>query len=278
MYEFLAKNVGIRRASGRFIVGHALDTIITERWWEDVARHGLLDKAEQASGGGGTQHVLHRMSRADSVVRLDGSEHVEKIEEKLAEKVQVVWSCPDGVFFQQQPLRHGNSMKLAQAMSFGQHCVNDKKQMFAQASGDFALMTREAWSVVRGFVERNTYAHFDSVLMYACRHLNFNMHGYFRSISDPHNFYVIWHQGHSEGGLTARSKQYDPIVTPFWKYYTQPMWGRNEEDGWGMPRHRFEEVVWLHGKLADGKKNTAARDSAEGDSSASGNKANRFKS
>jgi hypothetical protein len=45
MMEHLAKNIGIRRANGQFIMGHALDTIICEAWWEDVGRHDLLGRS-----------------------------------------------------------------------------------------------------------------------------------------------------------------------------------------------------------------------------------------
>lgn len=110
-------------------------------------------------------------------------------------------------------------------------------------------MDRSAWQTIRGYGERNTYAHFDSVLIYKARKLGFNMHGFFHRPQDPTVPYLIWHQGHEEGGLSKRAKAYHDIVTPFWKYHQDPLWGENEADEWGMPDHSFEEVTWQYGEL-----------------------------
>lgn len=121
--------------------------------------------------------------------------------------------------------------------------------MFSEGSGDFELMDRSSWAAIRGYVERNTYAHFDSVLIFYARRLGFKLHGFFHRESDPTCPYFIWHQGHEEGGLGKRAKTYNDIVTPFWKYMTDPLWSENNVDEWGMPYHEFEEVVWKYGVL-----------------------------
>jgi hypothetical protein len=244
LYEFLAKNVGIRRASGRYIMGHALDTVITEKWWEDVALNGLLDRVEREASAKAPTFVFHRMIRADSVVRLAGGEACELVESALAKRLRQLLTCRGAMQLDEQPL---NSASLAQVMREAEDCVREGTGQFTEASGDFELMTREAWSRVRGYAERNTYAHFDSVLTYTVKKLGFRMHGHFRSISDASHFYLVWHQGHSEGGFVARVNAYEAIETPFWKYYQEPLWGFDDRRDWGMPRHRFEEVVWLRG-------------------------------
>ena len=246
MYEFLAKNVGIRRASGRFIMGHALDTIITEKWWEDVGVNDLLDRVEREASARQATFVIHRMIRADSVVRLTGSEPIDQVEQTLTGRVDQLMSCQGRVHLEMRPL---TSEVLDKAMREAEVCVRTRSGLFVEASGDFELMTREAWKRVRGFAERNSYAHFDSVLMYMARKLDFEVHGHFRSVSDPSRYYLIWHQGHAEGGYIARLNSYETIETPFWKYFNEPMWGYEERAEWGMPRHHFEEVVWLNGKL-----------------------------
>ena len=245
MYEFLAKNVGIRRASGRFVMGHALDTIITEKWWEDVGAHKLLDRVERLAKAKGAEYLMHRMVRADSVVRLKGSEPCERVEAALAARVSELQTCNGRTDFEMKPLAW---QELAQVMDRTDACIRSGKKHFTEASGDFQLMTREAWERVRGYAERNTYAHFDSVLMYTANQLGVRVHGHLKSVSDPNSYYVIWHQGHTEGGYIARMNMYDRIETPFWKYRDHPLWGYAERSEWGMPRHHFEEVVWLHGK------------------------------
>jgi hypothetical protein len=245
MYEFLAKNVGIRRASGRYIMGHALDTIITEKWWEDVALNGLLEIAEKGLNvSKPAPFVLHRMIRADSLVRLNGTEECAQVESALAMRVGELMSCGGRNVMKKEPL---SASRLASVVTAAEECVRTGSGLFTEASGDFELMTREAWWHLRAFPERNTYAHFDSVLLYAARAMGFRVHGHFRSISDPSRFFLIWHQGHSEGGFLARTNAYDAIVTPFWKYHLDPLWGFDDRKEWGMPRHRFDEVVWLRG-------------------------------
>lgn len=135
------------------------------------------------------------------------------------------------------------------------NCLKDTNQVFSEASGDFELMDRSSWGAIRGYTERNTYAHFDSVLIYVARKLGFKIHGFFYRESDPTVPYMIWHQGHEEGGLGKRAKAYNDIVTPFWKYFNEPLWSENKEDEWGMPYHNFDEVVWKYGVLQVGKMN-----------------------
>lgn len=54
--EFVAKNIGIRRARGRFVLPMAMDTILSKEWWALVGSGGLhaLDETK-----------LYRMFRAD---------------------------------------------------------------------------------------------------------------------------------------------------------------------------------------------------------------------
>lgn len=47
VHEFLAKNIGIRRARGKWLMPQALDTLMSEMWWKDVA-DGLLERSERA--------------------------------------------------------------------------------------------------------------------------------------------------------------------------------------------------------------------------------------
>jgi hypothetical protein len=240
-------------------MGHALDTIITERWWEDVGLNGLLDKAENEAMTKKPQRqslarkarpksepfVMHRMIRADSVVRLTGAEPFELVERALAARVDNLLSCEGRISLSTKLL---NSSIFAEVTKKAEECVQTGSGHFTEASGDFQLMTREAWWRVRGYAERNTYAHFDSALMYTVKALGFKLHGHFRSTSDPSRFYFIWHQGHAEGGYLARVSAYGAIETPFWKYMQIPLWGYEDRKEWGMPRHHFKEVVWLKGK------------------------------
>jgi hypothetical protein len=45
------------------------------------------------------------MTRADSEVRLDGSEPPDQWENLLARKTKILWACPDNVWFKGAPLK-----------------------------------------------------------------------------------------------------------------------------------------------------------------------------
>jgi hypothetical protein len=40
-HEFIAKNIGIRRARGRYVMGHAMDTILADGFWKMMANREL---------------------------------------------------------------------------------------------------------------------------------------------------------------------------------------------------------------------------------------------
>jgi hypothetical protein len=128
----------------------------------------------------------------------------------------------------------GLGTKLFDVMSKARSCSDDDNQLFSEASGDFQLLDRSSWHHIRGYMERNTYAHFDSVLIYQARKLGFKRQGFFTRESgmisvfvvvclknknhmflDPTTPYLIWHQGHEEGaGKSCKSVRlnYDAIL------------------------------------------------------------------
>lgn len=60
-HEFIAKNIGIRRARGRYVMGHAMDTILSDGFWKMMANHELEAIEKQYD-----KPVLFRAVRVDT--------------------------------------------------------------------------------------------------------------------------------------------------------------------------------------------------------------------
>jgi hypothetical protein len=249
MMEFVAKNIGIRRANGQFIMGHALDTIICEAWWEDVGRHDLLGRSLKENG---SKKVVFRMVRVDTNVVLDGSEPIEEWERLMGARVERVHTCPTTVLFNRSSLMgsDGKGTNLKKVLADADACSQNRNEVFDYASGDFQLVSKHDMYLLRGYVEGNTYAHFDSVFMYQARKLGFKIQGFFTRASDPDVIYNVWHQFHDAGGLEKRYSEFQKIITPLDNFRRNPFWVKNSDD-WGMRGEHFPEIVWMKGVLQE---------------------------
>ena len=287
LLEFIAKNIGIRRARGTYIMGHALDTILCDNFWRDLAA-GLLEKTEAAANGG--EPVLHRLTRVDSAVRLSGTEPLEEVERRLGESIKTVWFC-QGAFRLEKPAplmapmaTAEGTVRFVRELQSGPACVAESVRsardcststvrecglVFTEASGDFELMSMKGWLTVRGFLERATYGHFDSLLVIKALPRNIPIVGHFwssdASLPESERGYWIWHQGHDVGGMAQRVQEYGEIETYYQGFLKAPFWQENEEREWGMPEFAFSEVEWNRGVLVHGSLNMshAARDGPE---------------
>jgi hypothetical protein len=182
--EFIAKNVGVRRSHGRFVLTTNTDIYLGRRTMAFLARHDLRPQ------------TLYRTVRVDLKSHTDVS--------------HLTWDV------------------LEDARN--QEIVNEiKPPCYTNASGDFLLLDRAAWSELRGFNEiyRVAKIHLDGNFCFKCHASGFGI----VDIEAP-----VYHVG--AGTLRAMAPQYRdrPDLAPWgdirWKanvvYDNPPEWGLGE--------------------------------------------------
>ena len=147
MYEYLAKNVGVRRARGEFVLVTNPDIIFSR------------ELIEFAAAGKLRTGCFYRADRHD----------VDEIIPPLGDAARVLSFCarktarvqPLGCTLSRQAYgKKGQGQALDQAGTV----VDRLEEIHTNASGDFLLMAREHWFGLRAYPELKTHSHIDSYL------------------------------------------------------------------------------------------------------------------
>jgi predicted O-methyltransferase YrrM len=168
LYQMIAKNVGIRRAHGPFILATNIDILCSEELFAFLAT-GNLEKGK-----------IYRVNRYDvhQDVPLEAS-----IEEQLT-------------YCQQHLIRINEKYGTSNLLTGEFHrtgyypSVSLSDYLHTNACGDFQLMAREDWETVRGYAELDMYSFYlDSALAYLAYFLGITQ----VVLPDPMRTYHIEH-------------------------------------------------------------------------------------
>jgi len=175
LFQMIAKNVGIRRARGAFILCTNIDLLFS-----DALFRTLADKTFR-------EGTYYRAKRCDVPDGIDPHWNFSR---------QLAW-CESNVIrrlgrdlrykhfnLELLGLQHkGNVTKwFLDKMALGMGLYwSPQKRLFHQldlfACGDFTLMSREAWHAIRGYVELDLYSlHIDSLGLVAASALGYRQH------------------------------------------------------------------------------------------------------
>ena len=154
--EFLAKNTGVRRAQGKFILVTNPDIVFCDELIERLARCDL------------NQDTFYRVDRIEITGRppTDGDResvlaYCEQQAIRLAAPGYTVDMDPNLPF----PLRLSKARHTARRNREKNVPLRVEDRIHTNASGDFMLMHRDAWARLRGFPERADSGHVDSYLV-----------------------------------------------------------------------------------------------------------------
>lgn len=224
--EFLSKNIGIRRARGKYILPKAMDTIYSQSFWDFIARgdHIVL---EDLSG----DPLLFRMMRIDISITLLDLPVKDRLEEILEKSL-----------YHEQTVRYGASHQVIRNNQIEKYQAeieylksNDQNIPWTQGSGDFLLMSRENWWKIRGFVEVPTYMHWDTVILAHARATGLRYY----NLVPP---FILYHPSHSRAKSQSSWNQ-----TNWMWYFRHPSSLNPNDEYWGHPFHDFAEVEWKYG-------------------------------
>ena len=166
LYQMIAKNVGIRRARGEYVLATNVDILFSDELFAFFASREL------------EKQKIYRVDRCDVNTNVPLNVTVEEQLEYCKKNVIRV-NCKFGTFKNYAEIKK----------------VNDSKYipLHTNACGDFQLMHREHWLQLQGYPEFDTYSmHLDSFLEFTA---------FYSGIEEVEleNSYRIYHIEHSIG-------------------------------------------------------------------------------
>ena len=214
--QMIAKNVGIRRAKGKFILATNIDVIINQKLYEFISKKKLKEK------------TIYRCDR--HCIEYDYSGNIEDryldqftnfIDKKyysldIKTKMKYyVYSSPykqiksflESIFVKKKKsllkrIRIKNLINIIKKIRFYlDNYKIFKKKLFTNACGDFTLLDKHSWSALKGYCELPIYSwHLDSLLLWEARFKNYKFYDFDKN-------YYIYHMNHQKSGVISEKKK-----------------------------------------------------------------------
>ena len=211
-FQMIAKNVGIRRASGKFILATNIDVIINQKLYEFISQKKLKEKTIYRCD----RHCIeYNYSGIIEDGHLDQfTNFIDKKYYSLDTKTKVKYYVYSSVFrhcktflesiFRKKEKSLIERIKIKNFVSilkkiffyFKNYKVFQKK-LFTNACGDFTLLDKNSWNALKGYCELPIYSwHLDSLLLWEARFKNYNFY-------DFDEDYYIYHMNHLKSGVIS---------------------------------------------------------------------------
>ena len=157
MFEYIAKNVGIRRAEGEYVLATNPDLLYDEALIKFLSLEEL------------SRNSFYRVDRYDVAPSIPADLTVEEQLEFCAKHVSRVatvdGTVPIARFRQTRRHRFWPLMLVKKPSTHAENGYARRDRLHTNASGDFFLMGRQEWHEIRGYPELMTHSFIDG---YAC--------------------------------------------------------------------------------------------------------------
>lgn len=251
LFQMIAKNVGIRRCRGEFVLATNVDILFSDELMKMIAqralRHGRmyrLDRCDIEPAPPRELSVEQRLDWAPShMIRRNGK--YASVDLRTGQRFPVLWSPTWRVRLLER-LQDWNLVPIV-----------TRPVAHLNGCGDFTLMHRDHWFELRGYWERAMYSmHLDSVLCTAAV-----VHGLKEVVlTDPMRMYHIEH-GTGSGfkpeavdALNARLNAQSISQLSMAEFQQIAIHMRRgdrpttfNDDNWGLAHESFEEVAPRYG-------------------------------
>lgn len=227
--EFIAKNIGARRANGEYIIGTNPDVLFGS---------DLFDFLSQKKLQNGT---FYRINRSDlSTGYIKPSISVEQIISDAKNKITKIMFNNQTVYVSfttwLSTFIHGRNMKIffqCPLFNIWRKPKIDNSIIHENAAGDFLLMHKSLWEKVRGYDEMTVGSGvMDGYIMYSLYCL-----GVKQSILP----YSLFHINHHRGGVRYLASHTKFREDANKMLRTKELYKVNNPD-WGFPNMNFEEI------------------------------------
>lgn len=175
LFQMIAKNVGIRRAKGEFVLCTNVDLLFSDPLCRQLAAAPLT---------GETSYRANRCDVPDGIdPEWDISRQLQWCEQHVIRRLG--WDPRyRNISLELVGMHNNNDVKkwLLDKLALGMHFFwSAEKRRFYQldtfACGDFTLMSRSAWSAIQGYVELDMYSlHIDSLGIISAAALGYKQH------------------------------------------------------------------------------------------------------
>lgn len=190
LFQMIAKNVGIRRARGRFVLATNIDILFSDELMQFLASGQL---------------------NSDRMYRVDRYDVPATIPTNLTHREQLEW-CKQNVL---RVYRYLETVPVANGRAHPRHPLNSsplekisawllrrKMPLHTNACGDFTLLSAEYWMKLAGNPEFPLRAmKLDGLLCYAAHYAGAREH----VLGDPMRIYHLEHPPRADGALVALS-------------------------------------------------------------------------
>ncbi len=178
LFQMIAKNVGIRRARGKFVLATNIDLLFSDELMDFFARRKL------------ETGKYYRINRHDvrPGVPLDAP-----LDEQFAYcRQNIIRVCERDGCFDPRAQEYINVIYRQEFLDlYHSGDPRVREPLFTNACGDFTLMARKHWFDVRGYAERAVFSfHLDSLLLYSAFYSGLEE----VELRDPLRVYHIEHQ------------------------------------------------------------------------------------
>lgn len=239
LFQMIAKNVGIRRAKGEFVLCTNVDLLFSDEMFDIFAKKRLR------------KDTFYRADRADIPTDIQADWTLE----------QQLEYAKNNIIERQKNKRYLGLMKHLAGMNKQRLRKLGKKmpgillsQLETFACGDFTLMSKEAWIDIEGYPELDLYSiHIDSMGIYAAAAL-----GYRQVIFPPD--VCTYHVYHKDGwaSMTAKEKVHFCEKRPSLGWDIAYHFGLEiiregkrygiNAPNWGFADKKLQEIVFLPSK------------------------------
>jgi hypothetical protein len=246
MYEYVAKNIGIRRAQGEFILSANPDILIDPHIFEFVSQRKLenesyyrADRCNFSKPVSETSQFTPLLIRHNvTSVCAKGREF--RISYMGSQRAQILLYKLKSLLFRNYYFFLRKNPLLAK---YTRGYVADEYMCYklhTNAAGDFLLMHRESWQKLKGHAQETVLpVHVDSLSVAAAQYSG--LHEYIF-------FYPIYHQEHASR-FRAKDDEKD-VKKMYAKFEADARWMEKNnmplifnDDSWGFPAEKFEELI-----------------------------------
>ena len=242
LFQIIAKNAGIRRVYGQFVLATNIDILFSDAMMRFLASSRLR------------KGIMYRVDRLDVPAEVPTDASIEAQLAYCQQHVMRVYArdgiqdMRTGAYYEGYPKLTWQGWMREKMQDLGGMRVINRSRLHTRACGDFTLMQSEHWFDLRGYAEFEMYSlHIDSLLCYAAYHHSIRE----RVLLMPKSIYHIEHAIGSgwvpegEQQLTDRLKrsgipqisyeQFDAWAVRMRKeqkpiIFNKDIWGLNGED------------------------------------------------
>lgn len=236
VFEYMAKNVGIRRATGRFILVTNPDIILTEDFF-NILRAGLSDE------------YFYRTNRYDLGVPIKSLKKInlEDIDKFCKKHVRIIFyknsvrylSIRDKIEAFLKGMYRYTKNKLYSNINFQQKNYHFESLIHTRAVGDFMLMSKKSWFTLRGYPELPWDEYIDGFMPVMAYSSGLKQY----IIDEP----IIYHVKH----LFGRGGRYEKLKLNYYGFYLktcESIFLKNipsvyNKKVWGLGNIKLEEIV-----------------------------------